>query len=96
MTLKFVAELPLEAQRRSRMYSPTFTPEVQNALRDRPGEWALISEKTTSRQNVHNWKLKHPEFEFAMRSSNEVMPGNPETRPGYRVYVYARFVGDKS
>lgn len=66
------------------------TAEVQEQLRDRQGEWALLLEATGSstRNAVYAYCRRHPEFETTCR----IVDHSEDKAPIYDVYV--RYVGE--
>lgn len=78
-TPKFVDELPPRSDA-GRVSSPVWA-----ALRERPGQWALVSEAVNC-GSASMYAKTHPGFEMASRNTREI--GGKKV-----VDVYARYVG---
>lgn len=88
MTLNFVTPPPPKTPGgRHLLY---VTQEVQDQLRDRQGDWALLLEAATptARNAIHAYCKRHPEFETTCR----VVDHAEDKSPLYDVYV--RYVGE--
>lgn len=59
------------------------TKRFVEALKERPGEWALYPTTVSSASTASNYKKQHPGTEWTSR-----------TRPDGRADLYARWVGE--
>lgn len=98
--ITWVGELPpplprgtIPGKRRSiKDQHPIYNDRLVKALRDRPGDWALVQMKTANAKTITDFVKRHPGIEYATRSSYRGATRKSKSGNNIRVFnVYMRY-----